>query len=85
MSTTALNVAKPKLTVVDMTKRINFLKHRFISDALISTINKALSKNISNKRQANAIKKISDSQHTTNIYLVLQILFVWNVLQLCDP
>ena len=45
MSTTALNVAKPKLTVVDMTKRINFLKHRFISDALISTINKALSKN----------------------------------------
>ncbi len=41
-----LNVAKPKLTVVDMTKRINFLKHRFISDALISTINKALSKMI---------------------------------------
>lgn len=45
MSTTALNVTKPKLTVVDMTKRVNFLKHRFISDALISTINKALSKN----------------------------------------
>lgn len=35
----------PKTTIVDMTKRNNFKKHRFLSDALIEQIDKTLNKN----------------------------------------
>ncbi len=45
MPTTAISVIKPKITVVDMTKRNNFTTHKFLSDALITSIRESLSLN----------------------------------------
>ena len=45
MTTPALGVAKPAIRVVDMTRRDNFLQHRFLSDELITTIEDSLREN----------------------------------------
>lgn len=43
LKTTAKLITPPTVTVVDMTKRNNFLQHRFLSDALITSIDTSLS------------------------------------------
>ena len=45
MNSTARESLPPVITLVDMTKRLNFQRHRFLSDALLSAIEKTLSTN----------------------------------------
>lgn len=45
MNTTARQSIPPDVTLVDMTKRLNFQRHRFLSDALLSTIERTLAAN----------------------------------------
>lgn len=45
MNTTARQSIPPDVTLVDMTKRLNFQRHRFLSDTLLSTIERTLAAN----------------------------------------